>query len=188
MKNKNTHDWEANTQTDEAHGLEPRQKRFCDEYLIDMNASAAARRAGYADSCAASRGCHILAMPAAQAYIKKKQDKITTEINTKARYVTKELVDLILTPTEAFLDPSGNIKNLNEMPDKLRSAINIQTKLIQCEDKLTTITTYNLYNKMQMMEKLSKRLDPPKSKITTDNNNDDSIVTVHLGDGVREEI
>ena len=33
--------------------MRPKQKRFCDEYLIDLNATQAAIRAGYAESTAA---------------------------------------------------------------------------------------------------------------------------------------
>ncbi len=36
--------------------LTPKQQRFCEEYLVDLNASAAARRAGYSERTAFRMG------------------------------------------------------------------------------------------------------------------------------------
>ena len=40
-----------------------KQKRFCDEYLIDLNATQAAIRAGYSEKNARNIGCENLAKP-----------------------------------------------------------------------------------------------------------------------------
>ncbi len=41
-------------------GLTDKQKRFCDEYLIDCNATQAAIRAGYSRRTAYRTGCDLL--------------------------------------------------------------------------------------------------------------------------------
>jgi phage terminase small subunit len=41
--------------------LTPKQERFCREYLVDLNASAAARRAGYSEESAGAIGGQLLA-------------------------------------------------------------------------------------------------------------------------------
>lgn len=41
--------------------LTPRQQRFVDEYLIDLNATQAAIRAGYSEKGATVRGSELLA-------------------------------------------------------------------------------------------------------------------------------
>jgi phage terminase small subunit len=41
-------------------GLEPRQERFVQEYLIDLNATQAAIRAGYSEKTASSQGQRLL--------------------------------------------------------------------------------------------------------------------------------
>lgn len=41
-------------------GLTPKQQRFVEEYLIDLNASAAARRAGYSARTAEQQGPRLL--------------------------------------------------------------------------------------------------------------------------------
>lgn len=49
--------------------LTPKQKRFCDEYLIDLNATQAAIRAGYSEKTAKEIGCENLTKPHIRDYI-----------------------------------------------------------------------------------------------------------------------
>ena len=52
-------------------GLTPRQRRFCEEYLVDLNASAAARRAGYSADTARQIGAENLTKPDIQTEIQR---------------------------------------------------------------------------------------------------------------------
>lgn len=58
-----------------ADGLTPKQKLFVAEYLIDLNATAAAKRAGYSPKCARISGCDNLKRPAVIAALAKAQAK-----------------------------------------------------------------------------------------------------------------
>lgn len=62
--------------------LNARQQRFCDEYLIDLNATQAAIRAGYTEKYANTNAPKLLQNTTIQAYIeKRKQDRVErTEI------------------------------------------------------------------------------------------------------------
>ena len=53
--------------------MNDRQKRFADEYLIDLNAEAAAIRAGYSSRYARGNAHKLVANSCIQEYIKKKQ-------------------------------------------------------------------------------------------------------------------
>lgn len=55
--------------------LNGKQRAFAEEYILDMNASAAARRAGYSTVSAAASGYHNLSLPAVQAYISHLQEE-----------------------------------------------------------------------------------------------------------------
>ncbi len=50
--------------------LNPKQKQFCQEYLLDGNAAGAARRAGYKPKAAKEGGYELLTKPHIQAYLK----------------------------------------------------------------------------------------------------------------------
>jgi len=52
----------------------PRQEKFCVEYLIDLNATQAAIRAGYSDKTAYSMGQRLLKNVEIQSRIKKMRD------------------------------------------------------------------------------------------------------------------
>lgn len=60
-------------------GLTDKQKTFCDNYLLCMNASEAARQAGYSEKTACKIGSENLQKPDIQAYIKVRRDQ-TEEI------------------------------------------------------------------------------------------------------------
>ena len=49
--------------------LTDKQKRFCEEYLIDLNATQAATRAGYSAKTAYSMGQRMLKKVEVQEYI-----------------------------------------------------------------------------------------------------------------------
>lgn len=53
------------------HGLTLKQKIFCDEYLIELNATKAAIKAGYSEKTAYSIGSENLSKPEVSAYLKK---------------------------------------------------------------------------------------------------------------------
>ncbi len=56
--------------------LTARQTRFVEEYMIDLNASAAARRAGYSMKTAHRQGQENLQKPAIRQAIEAKQEEI----------------------------------------------------------------------------------------------------------------
>ena len=51
--------------------LTPKQQRFVEEYLIDLNATQAAIRSGYSEKTARDIGCENLAKPNIAKAIKK---------------------------------------------------------------------------------------------------------------------
>ncbi|MCO2636840.1 terminase small subunit, partial [Pseudomonas aeruginosa] len=50
--------------------LTVKQQRFVDEYLCDLNASAAARRAGYSEKTANEQGARLLAKVSVQEAVR----------------------------------------------------------------------------------------------------------------------
>lgn len=56
--------------------LTGKQKRFCEEYIFDFNATRAAKEAGYSEDTAYSIGSENLKKPEIQAYIKELQSDL----------------------------------------------------------------------------------------------------------------
>ena len=75
--------------------MTPKQKRFCDEYLIDTNATQAAIRAGYSEKTAKVIGAENLTKPVVRAYIDERlaemQSKTIADANEVMQYLTSVL-------------------------------------------------------------------------------------------------
>lgn len=71
--------------------LTAKQQRFCDEYLIDLNASQAAIRAGYSKKTAGVIATENLQKPNIKAYIKQRMDEKEKELIADQDEVLKYL-------------------------------------------------------------------------------------------------
>jgi phage terminase small subunit len=87
--------------------LTPKQQRFVDEYLIDLNATQAAIRAGYSEKTARSVGSENLSKPDIAAAIAERQEKRAEKSELSEAWVLdrlKENVDrsMVAIPVMAF--------------------------------------------------------------------------------------
>lgn len=71
--------------------LTPKQKRFCDEYLIDLNATQAAIRAGYSKRTAYAIGQENLKKLEIQEYLQKRMQEKDNELIASQDEVLKYL-------------------------------------------------------------------------------------------------
>ena len=92
--------------------LTERQTRFCDEYLIDLNATQAAVRAGYSKKTAGSIGNELLKKPEIVARIKKRRDAQIKRTEITADRVLLELARIAFVNGSAFatITARGKIK------------------------------------------------------------------------------
>lgn len=74
-----------------AAALEPRQQRFVDEYLIDLNGTQAAIRAGYSANSAAEQAYDLLRKPQIKASIAASQKRLQDKLEIKAESVVRQL-------------------------------------------------------------------------------------------------
>ena len=72
-----------------------KQKRFCDEYLIDLNATQAAIRAGYNEKTAYSQGQRLLKNVEVKDYIDAKLAEIQSEKTAQAQEVLEYLTSVM---------------------------------------------------------------------------------------------
>jgi len=74
--------------------LNRKQQRFVDEYLIDLNATQAAIRAGYSEDTARAIGAENLTKPAISAALAEAMDQRASELAIDARWVLAEAVSV----------------------------------------------------------------------------------------------
>ena len=108
--------------------LTPKQQRFVEEYLIDLNATQSAIRAGYSEKTAYSVGHENLKKPEIQKAIEEAQSKRTEQTQIDSAYVLKRLVEIDQMDVLGIMDDDGNIKPLRDWPKIWRQYIsNIET-------------------------------------------------------------
>src|SRR5690625_1223739 len=106
--------------------LNERQQRFIDEYIIDLNATQAAIRAGYSERTAYSQGQRLLKNVEIKSAIDKrmkektdelimKQDEILVRLSEQAR---REAVDhQVVVVEKPSFDENGNFLGVEKKPE-----------------------------------------------------------------------
>jgi phage terminase small subunit len=74
--------------------LTDKQRLFCDEYLIDLNATQAAIRAGYSPKTADQQASRLLTNVKVQEYINGRQTKLADKLELDAEWVLRRLKDI----------------------------------------------------------------------------------------------
>lgn len=75
--------------------LTDKQKRFVEEYLVDLNGTQAALRAGYAKSSAKQRACEQLQHPLVAAAIAEEQAKRSERTHVDQDWVISRLMSVV---------------------------------------------------------------------------------------------
>lgn len=68
--------------------LTPKQKRFCEEYMKDLNATQAAKRAGYSQKTATIIGCENLTKPNIRQYIETRLKELTISADETTKLIS----------------------------------------------------------------------------------------------------
>lgn len=103
--------------------LSEKQKKFCEEYIIDFNATKAAIRAGYAENSARQQACEMLTKPNIQKYVALLQQEASRKAQITVDRILREIATIAFNdPRRAFSD-KGNLLNIKEMPDDIAAAI-----------------------------------------------------------------
>jgi hypothetical protein len=80
--------------------LTPKQIRFCREYIVDSNGSAAARRAGYSEKHASNQACRLLAMPHVVAKLDELDAEVAADLYCSAKQIVLGLAAIALDGSE----------------------------------------------------------------------------------------
>ena len=112
--------------------LTAKQQRFCDEYLIDLNATQAAIRAGYSEKTAYSIGSENLGKPELKKYIEErmaeKEKSLIADQDEVLKYLTavlrgeSESEEIVIESTGDFSSKARTMMKAPSEKDKLKAA------------------------------------------------------------------
>jgi len=139
--------------------LTSKQKRFVEEYLIDLNATQAAIRAGYSTQTAKEIGCENLTKPNIQAAIDKAMAERSKRTGVNADRVVIELAKI------AFVNPIDVI-NLDEATlkdsasrDDLAAISSVRVKTFPTKSgELGVEKEIRMHDKIRALELLGRHL------------------------------
>jgi len=138
--------------------LTPKQKRFCEEYLIDLNATQAAIRAGYSKKTANEQGARLLVNVSVQTEIQKLMKKREKRTEITQDRVLEELFYLGFSNIKDYVDASTakgfvTFKDIEKIPDEKARAI----EAIKANYKEGRIE-FKLHSKTKTLEMIGRHL------------------------------
>ena len=174
--------------------LTPKQKRFVAEYLVDLNATAAAIRAGYSKKTAEVIGYENLRKPQIEAAInqaiqeREKRTEITQDM------VLRETAKLAFFDIRKMFGKDGKPLNISELDADTAAALvglDVQDIADNDGDYVGFVKKYKMADKLKALELLGKHLgtwepkdDGPKDETTED---DLSRSLRELGEGLESD-
>ncbi len=139
--------------------LSDKQKKFCEEYIIDFNQTQSAIKAGYSAKTAYSIGNENLKKPDIQAYIKELLSKREERTQITADMVVKEWAKIAFFDIRKIFHKEGGLLNPHDLDDETATVISsIKARDVKVGDDIETIKEYRLNDKMKALDMLAKHL------------------------------
>jgi len=142
--------------------ITPQQKRFCREYVIDLNGKQAAIRAKYSPKTAEAQASQLLSKLKVKTYVKKLQEKLQEETNINAKKVIDEFAKIAFANMGDFITNDNEIRDLSKLSrNKLAVVESIQSDIRHDGGKsegYTEKVKFKLHDKISALENLGKHL------------------------------
>lgn len=103
--------------------LPPKQVRFAEEYIKDLNGTQAATRAGYSQRTANEQAARLLANVSVQQYVRKLLEERSQKVKIDAAYVLTRLGEIDQMDALDILADDGSVKPIAEWPKIWRQMI-----------------------------------------------------------------
>lgn len=132
--------------------LTPKQQRFVGEYLVDLNATQAAIRAGYSAKTAGEQASKLLMKLDVQQAVAAARGVQQERTQITADRVLREIARLALSDPRGIVDEDGRLKRLHEIDDA--TAATVAAYEVDSEGSIK----YKFWDKNSALEKLAKHL------------------------------
>lgn len=140
--------------------LTPKQARFAAEYLVDLNGTQAAIRAGYSPRTANQMASDLLAKPDIAALIAEKQARQLERADLTATRVLEELRRLAFSDVTGLFDEHGNLKPLHTLTPEQAAAIAslevVKKNITAGDGQIDTVHKLKVWDKTKALEMLAK--------------------------------
>lgn len=146
--------------------LTPKQTLFVHEYLIDLNATQAAIRAGYSEKSAKQQGTENLAKPSIKALIDEAMDSRIAKTKIDANWLLERLAEEAMADVNDLYDDNGSLLPINQWPmiwrQGLVAGMDITTEYETVDGKkeaIGLVTKMKISDRVKRLELIGKHID-----------------------------
>lgn len=107
--------------TSTSRPLTPKQQRFIAEYLIDLNATEAAKRAGYSPRTANEQAARLLVNLSSE--IESAKTRTVIKLDVKSQQVMAACAELAFSDIRQLYGENGNLLPMKQWPDSIAKCV-----------------------------------------------------------------
>ena len=159
-----------------------KQKRFIAEYMIDLNATQAAIRAGYSPKTANEQGARLLANVSIQTELQKAMAARSKRTGISQDRVIQELARIAFVNPKDVIDTKTGEVIENASADDLACIQSVKVKTTDGDKGYSEEREIRLNDKLRALEMLGKHLGMWNDKVNLDVDAELSI-KIDYGDG-----
>lgn len=163
--------------------MTPKQARFVDEYLIDLNATQAAIRAGYSKKTAEWIGPQLLGKTHVSEAVSERMKAREQRTEITQDRVLKELARLAFLDIRKAFDENGNLKHVKDLDDETAAAIaGMEVSEINAGDvQIGSLKKIKLSDKKGALELIGRHLRMWNDKL-------DLNANINVADSIRKAL
>ena len=136
--------------------LTNKQIKFCHEYILDLNATQAAIRAGYSKNTARFIACENLTKPNIQQKLAELQAETAKRNQVTVDMIIEELKELGFSNIADFMHDGKMLPLAEVAKNKLKAVSQVKlTRSVNGNDK-REIIEFKLYDKLSALDKLAR--------------------------------
>lgn len=137
-----------------------KQERFVAEYLIDLNATQAAIRAGYSPKVAGQQGFENLKKPEIAEAISKGKARQLNDADLSAVRTLQELKHVAYSDIGDIFNDAGQLQMIKSLPREVRAVISsvkvVKKNLVTGDGVMDDIHEVKIWDKMKAIEMAMK--------------------------------
>jgi len=165
--------------------LKGKQQLFVEEYLLDLNATQAAIRAGYSEKTAKDIGCENLAKPNIAIAIIEAQQARSERTQIDADWLLKRLAEEATADMADLYDKGGALKPVSMWPEIWRKGLvgglEVQQNFTYIDGNKVpdgVVTKVKLSDRIKRLELIGKHIDVKafEDRVSTDHTGTINIV------------
>lgn len=121
--------------------MKAKHRRFCEEYIIDLDGTAAAIRAKYSAKRAKVTASELLKRQDVKDYLSQVQKKVADKLEFSAIGVLDQLKKIVFNDPRKFFDEHGNMIPIKDLPDDCAAALSS----IEINEEFQTVNNVKIF-------------------------------------------